>query len=60
MFYNYLHLGKTDGERAEMLNKAIVMMRETNPQNLNLPYMFEAYSGRLMMPDGHSKEFGRI
>ena len=27
------------------------MMRETNPNNLNLPYMLEAYTSRLMMPD---------
>ena len=51
MFCAVQLLGKTDGEQAEVLNKAIVMMRETNPQNLNLPYMFEAYSARLMMPE---------
>ncbi len=27
------------------------MMRETNPHNLNLPYMLEAYTSRLMMPN---------
>ncbi len=26
-------------------------MRETNPTNLNFPYMLEAYSSRLMMPN---------
>ncbi len=27
------------------------MMRETNPHNLNLPYMLGAYTVRLIMPD---------
>ncbi len=31
----------------QMLSDAIVMMRSTNPQNLNLPYMLEDYFHRL-------------
>ncbi|MEO6049855.1 MAG: serine/threonine-protein kinase, partial [Pyrinomonadaceae bacterium] len=51
MFYNFPALGETDAEQAAVLAKAIEMMRSTNPNNLNLPYMFVAYSSRLMLPD---------
>jgi eukaryotic-like serine/threonine-protein kinase len=36
-----------DENFAKMLARAIQMMRETNPKNLNLPYMLEAYANRL-------------
>ena len=38
-------------DRATYLMAAINMMRETNPNNLNLPYMLADYVSRLMMPD---------
>ncbi|MDQ3634693.1 MAG: hypothetical protein M3405_09320 [Acidobacteriota bacterium] len=42
---------------AKMLAEAIEMMRETNPNNLNLPYMLQDYSGFTMLPnDPESKE----
>ena len=50
MFFAYYFLGKDDREQAEILAQAIEMMRETNPHNLNLPYMLEAYSSRIMLP----------
>ena len=36
---------------AETLAKAIQMMRETNPKNLNLPYMLSAYAHSLTASD---------
>ena len=51
MFYAYGFLGKNEQEQSELLAKAIQMMRETNPQNLNLPYMLEAYAAKLVLPD---------
>lgn len=51
MFYASYALGKNDRERGEVLAKAINMMRETNPNNLNLPYMLENYAARLIMPE---------
>ncbi len=50
LFGVYGIIGKTESERAKILAEAIQMMRETNPQNLNLPYMFEAYTANLMFP----------
>ena len=43
--------GVEEKNRATYLMEAINMMRETNPNNLNLPYMLEDYVNRLMMPD---------
>ncbi len=51
LFYAYTIIGKNDREQAELLAEAIEMMRETNPKNLNLPYMFEAYTVNLIMPE---------
>lgn len=51
MFYANYELGKNDKERAEVLAKAIEMMRSTNPNNLNLPYMLEGYAASLVLPD---------
>lgn len=51
LFYAYQILGNNDREEAELLAEAIQMMRETNPHNLNLPYMLESYSSRLALPD---------
>ncbi|HLM59665.1 MAG TPA: serine/threonine-protein kinase, partial [Pyrinomonadaceae bacterium] len=51
LFYAYGFLGTNDREYAAILMQAIEMMRETNPKNLNLPYMLEAYASRLMLPD---------
>ncbi len=55
LFYAYSFLGRNDSEHAEILMKAIEMMRETNPNNLNFPYMLEAYTACLMMPDSYEK-----
>jgi serine/threonine protein kinase len=46
MFYAYGYFGD-DNDRSKMLARAIEMMRETNPKNLNLPYMLEAYANIL-------------
>ncbi|MBL0242291.1 MAG: serine/threonine protein kinase [Chloracidobacterium sp.] len=51
LMYGVAFLGKTDAEQAAVLNQAIGMMREANPNNLNLPYMLEGYSSRLTLPD---------
>ncbi len=44
----------TDAD-ALLLSNAIVMMRATNPKNLNLPYMLEAYIARLNSEDEFAK-----
>jgi serine/threonine protein kinase len=51
MFYLYTGGGVEKENEAKYLAEAIRMMRETNPKNLNLPYMLEAYTARLMLPD---------
>ncbi len=51
MVYLYWCGGVEEKDRATYLMEAINMMRETNPQNLNLPYMLADYTNRLMMPD---------
>ena len=43
----YLWASTSDDTDAKMLNEAIQMMRETGPENLNLPYMLVAYANRL-------------
>ncbi|HEY0458383.1 MAG TPA: serine/threonine-protein kinase [Pyrinomonadaceae bacterium] len=50
LFYAYTIIGKNDREKAELLMRAIVMMRDTNPNNLNFPYMLEAYTAYLILP----------
>lgn len=47
----YYVRGKNDAERAGFLMEAMQMMRETNPNNINYPYMFETYVARMMHPD---------
>ena len=51
MVYLYWCGGVEEKDRATYLMEAINMMRETNPHNLNLPYMLADYTNRLMMPD---------
>lgn len=43
-------IGKTPSDYAASLNKAIIMMRETNPKNINLPYMLTDYAAYLTDP----------
>jgi serine/threonine protein kinase len=44
--------GEANDEKfAKTLATAIQMMRETNPKNLNLPYMLSAYANRLTVSD---------
>lgn len=51
MWYAAEYLSSSEREKAGICAQAIQMMRETNPNNLNLPYMLEGYSNRLMMPN---------
>ncbi|MBK6722656.1 MAG: serine/threonine protein kinase [Acidobacteria bacterium] len=51
LFYTIAITPKNWEERAELLMRAINMMLDTNPNNLNFPYMIESYTHRLMMPD---------
>lgn len=51
LYYNYGSLGKTEAEQAAVLMSAIEMMRSTNPENLNLPYMLQDYASRLILPE---------
>jgi len=55
IFYAYYLIGDDAQERARLLADAIQMMRETNPNNLNLPYMLEAYTANLVMPGKYEK-----
>lgn len=50
LYYGFSLIGKTEREQADLLMRAIVMMRDTNPKNLNLPYMFETYAEYIAMP----------
>ena len=51
MFYLWGAGAVEVADEANYLAQAIQMMRETNPHNLNLPYMLESYTSRLIMPD---------
>ncbi len=51
MVYLYWFNDVEENNRAAYLMEAINMMRETNPQNLNLPYMLGDYTNRLLYPD---------
>lgn len=51
MVYLYWAGGIEPSEKPKYLMAAIQIMRETNPYNLNLAYMLEAYTARLMMPN---------
>lgn len=51
MVYLYWAGGIAENERASYLMAAMNMMRETNPHNLNLPYMLEDYTSRLILPE---------
>lgn len=42
--------GKSEEETAAVFAQAIQMMRETNPKNLNFPYMLSDYAHRLYSP----------
>lgn len=55
LFYAYAFIGKNDSEQAALLAEAIEMMRETNPKNLNLPYMLEAYAATLILPEREAR-----
>jgi len=56
MVYLYWANGVEKSEKAKYLMEAIQMMRETNPSNLNLPYMLEDYTARMMLPTEGSHE----
>ncbi|HQU83675.1 MAG TPA: protein kinase [Pyrinomonadaceae bacterium] len=51
MFYAYGVIGKNEAEMGKILNEAIQIMRETNPKNLNFPYMLEAFADGLILPE---------
>ena len=50
LFYTYGLIGKNHKEQAALLDRALNMMRDTNSNNLNFPYIIEAYTGRLLFP----------
>ncbi len=50
IYYMY-HALESELHDAELLARAIEMMRETNPKNLNFPYMLSDYAGMLVKPD---------
>jgi serine/threonine protein kinase len=51
LFYAQGIITNNPRERGELMARAIVMMRETNPNNLNFPYMLEDYTARLVLPE---------
>lgn len=50
LYFGQHCVGSTIAEHAATLDKAINMMRDTNPGNLNLPYMLSDYANRLALP----------
>ncbi len=50
LFYAQGFLTNDPRARGKLLAHAIVMMRETNTNNLNFPYMLEDYTARLILP----------
>jgi tRNA A-37 threonylcarbamoyl transferase component Bud32 len=50
MFYLYISGGVPKEEMPAFLLDAIRMIRETNPDNLNFPYMIEDYVTRMLIP----------
>ena len=55
MFYATGFISNDERERAGFLARAVVMMRETNPNNINFPYILEAYTVNLMLPGIYEK-----
>lgn len=51
MFGTYGMIGSTDMERAEYLMRAILMLRDLNPRNINYAFMYEAYVANLIIPE---------
>ena len=51
LYYFGVAMSGDDPHTAEMFAEAIKMMRETNPKNLNLPYMLNDYAVHLMFPE---------
>jgi len=51
LFYAYNLISDDPKEQAEMLYLGIRMMRSTNPDNINLPYMYEAFCAQLTLPE---------
>lgn len=51
LYMKWAGLPTDDPRQAEILMQAIAMMRGTNPNNLNLPYMYLDYAGRMMSMD---------
>lgn len=51
MFYFYVMNGVPANERPAYLLEALEMMRQTNPDNLNYPYIVEDYVSRLVLPE---------
>ena len=51
LFYAQGMITLTPQERGALMARAIVMMRETNPNNLNFPYMLEDYTAKLILPE---------
>ncbi len=51
LYYFGVAMSGDDPHTAETHAEAIKMMRETNPKNLNLPYMLNDYAVHLMFPE---------
>ncbi len=57
LVYYYWTFPQEPAAGAKMLAEAINMMRETNPKNLNLPYMLVDYAYRLVDSDYNDEGF---
>jgi serine/threonine protein kinase len=51
LFYAQGIITNNPRARGDVLARALVMMRDTNPNNLNFPYMLEDYTARLILPE---------
>jgi serine/threonine protein kinase len=57
----YVTLFETDQQEGEaLLRQAIAMMRQTDPDNVNLPYMLESLAVRIILGERQNKNESRL
>lgn len=57
----YVSLFETKGEKAEaLLRQAIAMMRQTEPDNVNLPYMLQSLAHWILLGEKQSRNESRL
>jgi tetratricopeptide (TPR) repeat protein len=57
----YVSLSETEGEKAEaLLRQAIAIMRQTNPDDVNLPYMLQSLAHWIMRDEQRERNENRL